>query len=147
MKILDYGDKANEAKPKVIGCVECNAKFEFDPGEILPDRCPVCGAYTTTSFYNVDGLAGTTKHTSVEKAFPELYSFYNIDQSTMDTDEIHDRIRSAVKHYYNSDGGYVFTEGRGVFVAIFQQDPDDKDDYAVYVTNSYATVDSWELEG
>lgn len=140
MKILDYGDKTK--KPRVMGCVECNAKFELEADEPNPRKCPVCGA-SGHSLYNVDEKV---QDFNIITGFPNFYSSWNMDFTIVNTEKVRDMIRSAVRAYYDGDGRYAVVEGRGLFVAIFQQDPDDKDDYSVYITNSYATVNSLTFE-
>lgn len=133
MKILDYGDKTK--KSRVMGCVECNAKFELEADEPNPRKCPVCGA-SGHSLYNVD----IEQNSNVVTGFPDLYPSWNMDLTTIDIEKVRGIIERAVRAYY--DGEYAIIEGGGLLVIIIQRDPDDKDNYSVYITNSYATVNS-----
>ena len=143
MKIVDWGKKKTSAR--LIGCCECEARISLENGEAIPEKCPVCGA-SKTSLYTVDTKRKSQSLHPAARAFPELYDERFIGDATADILATQKTIDYAIEAYYKANCGYAFVEGEGIFVAVFQEDDTDRDDYFVMVTDSYREVNSYELE-
>lgn len=142
MKIIDYDGRKDT---HLIGCCECRARMILDDNEKMPRECPICGALRT-SLYNINTEKEAQTFSLVAKAFPDLYDVVFLTRAINDIAKTQKIIDHAINIYYKTNCGYAFVENEGVFVAVFQEDEQDKNCYSVVVTDFYRKIDSYGLE-
>ena len=144
MKILDYGNNKPNEEPKVLRCTICGAQFELETGEKVPTKCPLCGAKELTATNKKEKSSNVKLHPIAEVYPGKYYSFSS--NATANEFDVQKMIAQAMKVYYENNSGYAFCETAGFFVAVFQEDENDKDNYFVVITDKYKEISSYELE-
>ena len=143
MKIIKQGSPAKVKKvtPISIACQDCGLEAELDRGEDVT-RCPCCGSSNLVS--TVPFVDFPRKKLPSER-FPDEYYHFNSsgdgDAAVLSEQETAKMIDDTVEEYKKANCGYAFS-GRGdTFVAVFQTDEDDTNDFLVVVSKDHYEYD------
>ena len=145
MRIIKQGNLNSRKKDKITTiyvCSKCGAEAEVDAEEIV-GACPCCGARNGTFAPKL-----TSKPLSAGGAFPEKYFQFGVSEGAvkLSDEEIRNMIDETVQVYLRNNCGYCYSGTGDTFVAVFQSDQNDINDYFVVVGKDYYELDSYELE-
>ena len=146
MRIIKQGNLNSRKKDKIATvyvCSKCGAEVEVDAGEIVKS-CPCCGSRNGAFAPKI-----TNKQISAGEAFPEKYFQFGVSEGSvkLPDEEIRNMIDKTVQKYLRSNGGYCYSGTGDTFIAVFQSDENNINDYFVVVAKDYYEIDSCELEG
>lgn len=137
MRIIKKGNPIKTIKMPLasVSCPICGFEAELDPGENVT-QCPCCGA--SDVIFTTSLAAFETKKKSPSERFPDEYYHFNSsgdgDAAVLSERETAKMIDDTVEEYKKANCGYAFS-GRGdTFVAVFQTDEDDVNDFLVVVS-------------
>lgn len=145
MRIIKQGKPKEEEKTARYVCNNCGAEIEIEIDECA-DCCPCCGEeqlILLPKIYN----KSFRKTLSAGEAFPSKYYQFGIseDAKRESDEEVRSMIDEAVQTYFKSNCGYCYNGTGDTFVAVFQSDKDDINDYFVVVGKNYYEINSCEL--
>lgn len=145
MRIVKQGNLDPQKEDKIAAiyvCKKCGAEAEVDTGEIV-EACPCCGARNGAFAPKL-----TNKPLSAGEAFPEKYFRFGVSEGAvkLPDEEIRNMIDKTVQTYLRSNCGYCYSGTGDTFIAVFQLDKNDINDYFVVVGKNYYEIDSCELE-
>ena len=145
MRIIKRGNLNLQKEYKVATvyvCSKCGAEVEVDAGEIVKS-CPCCGSRNGAFAPKI-----TNKQISAGEAFSEKYFQFGVSEGSvkLPDEEIRNMIDKTVQKYLRSNGGYCYSGTRDTFIAVFQSDENNINDYFVVVAKDYYEIDSCELE-
>ena len=145
MKIIKQGNLNPQKEDKITAvyvCNKCGAEAEVDAGENV-GACPCCGARNGAFAPKL-----TNKPLSAGEAFPEKYFRFGVSERAvkLSDEEIRNMIDKTVQTYLINNCGYCYSGTGDTFVAVFQSDKNDINDYFVVVAKDYYEIDSCELE-
>lgn len=145
MRIIKQGNLNHQKKDRITAvyvCSKCGAEAEVDAEEIV-GACPCCGA-RNGSF----APKPTNKPISAGKAFPEKYFQFGVSEGAvkLSDEEIRNMIDKTVQGYLRNNCGYCYSGTGDTFIAVFQSNKNDINDYFVVVGKDYYEIDSYELE-
>lgn len=144
MRIIKQG-KPKEEKMIHYVCNNCGAEIEVEIDEDM-DCCPCCGEEQLMLLPRTDNKP-FRKPLSAGEAFPSKYYQFGIseDAKRESDEEIRGMIDKAIQTYFKSNCGYCYNGTGDTFVAVFQSDKDDINDYFVVVGKNYYEINSCEL--
>lgn len=140
MKIIKEGNpkKARNASPTSFTCYTCGLEAELELGEDI-SICPCCGSRNLV--FTTPLVATNTKKKSVSEMFPDEYYHFdsrgNGDAVVLSERETAKMIDDTVEEYKKSNCGYAFSGMGDTFVAVFQTDEDDANDFLVVVSKDH----------
>ena len=141
MKIVKQGNpkEIKKATPISIACQDCGMEAELDRGEDVT-RCPCCGSSNLVS--TVPFIDFPRKKSPSER-FPDEYYHYSKEAGAIALSNrgISQLIEETIKLYRSSGHGYAFSSTGDTFVAVFQTDEDDVNDFLVVVSKDYYECD------
>ena len=145
MRIIKRGNLNLQKEYKVATvyvCSKCGAEVEVDAGEIVKS-CPCCGSRNGAFAPKI-----TNKQISAGEAFPEKYFQFGVSEGSvkLPDEEIRNMIDKTVQKYLRSDCGYCYSGTGDTFIAVFQSDENNINDYFVVVGKNYYEINSCELE-
>ena len=145
MRIIKQGNLNYQKEDKITAvyvCNKCGAEAEVDAEEIVR-ACPCCGSRNGAFAPKI-----TNKQISAGEAFPEKYFQFGVSEGSvkLPDEEIRNMIDKTVQKYLRSNCGYYYSGTGDTFVAVFQSDKNDINDYFVVVSKDYYELDSCELE-
>ena len=145
MRIIKQGNLNPQKEDKITAvyvCNKCGAEAEVDAEEIV-GACPCCGARNGTFAPKL-----TNKPLSAGEAFPEKYFQFGVSEGSvkLPDEEIRNMIDETVQKYLRSNCGYCYSGTGDTFIAVFQSDENNINDYFVVVAKDYYEIDSCELE-
>lgn len=137
MRIIKEGNPIKTIKMPLasVSCPICGFEAELDPGENVT-QCPCCGS--SNVIFTTPLAAFEAKKKSPSERFPDEYYHFNSsgdgDAAVLSERETAKMIDDTVEEYKKANCGYAFS-GRGdTFVAVFQTDEDDANDFLVVVS-------------
>ena len=137
MRIIKEGNPIKTIKMPLasVSCPICGFEAELDPGENVT-QCPCCGS--SNVIFTTSLAAFEAKKKSPSERFPDEYYHFNSsgdgDAAVLSERETAKMIDDTVEGYKKANCGYAFS-GRGdTFVAVFQTDEDDANDFLVVVS-------------
>lgn len=82
------------------------------------------------------------------EAFPEKYFRFGVSEGSvkLPDEEIRNMIDKTVQTYLRSNCGYCYSGTGDTFIAVFQSNENDINDYFVVVGKNYYEINSCELE-
>ena len=145
MRIIKHGNLNAKNENKIAAvyiCSKCGAEAEVDTGESI-ESCPCCGARNGAFAPKI-----TNKPLSAGEAFPEKYFRFGVSEGAvkLPDEEIRNMIDKTVQTYLRSNCGYCYNGTGDTFIAVFQSDENDINDYFVVVGKNYYEINSCELE-
>lgn len=145
MRIIKRGNLNLQKEDKVATvyvCSKCGAEVEVDAGEIVKS-CPCCGSRNGAFAPKI-----TNKQISAGEAFPEKYFQFGVSEGAvkLSDEEVRNMIDETVQEYLRNNCGYSCSATGDTFIAVFQSDANNINDYSVVVGKSYYEIDSCELE-
>ena len=145
MRIIKQGNlnAKNENKiATVYVCSKCGAEVEVDAGEIVKS-CPCCGSRNGAFAPKI-----TNKLLSAGEAFPEKYFRFGESEESvkLSDEEVRNMIDKTVQKYLRSNCGYCYSGTGDTFIAVFQSDINNINDYFAVVGKNYYEIDSCELK-
>ena len=136
MRIIKQGrpTKVKKTTPISIVCQDCGLEAEIDRGEDVT-RCPCCGSSDLVSTVLFVDFA---RRKSPSERFPDEYYHFNSsgdgDCAILSERETAKMIDDTVEEYKKANCGYAFSSTGDTFVAVFQTDEDDINDFLVMVS-------------
>lgn len=137
MRIIKEGNPAKNEKTTLhsVSCPICGFEAELDPGENVI-QCPYCKS--TKFVFTTPIISFRPKKKSPSERFPDEYYHFNSsgdgDAEILSEHETAKMIDDTVEEYKKANCGYAFS-GRGdTFVAVFQTDEDETNDFLVVVS-------------
>lgn len=143
MRIIKQGRpiKVKKTTPISIACQDCGLEAELDRGEDVA-RCPCCGSSNLVS--TVPFVDFVCKKLPSER-FPDEYYHFNSsgngDCAILSQQETAQMIDDTVEEYKKADCGYAFSSTGDTFVAVFQTDEDDVNNFLVMVSKDHYEYD------
>lgn len=143
MKIIKEGKltKVKKTTPISIACQDCGLEAELDRGEDVT-RCPCCGS--SNLVLTVPFVDFSRKKLPSER-FPDEYYRFNSsgdgDCAILSQQETAQMIDDTVEEYKKSNCGYAFSSIGDTFVAVFQTDEDEINDFLVVVSKDHYEYD------
>lgn len=143
MKVIKEGKptKVKKTTPISIACQDCGLEAELDRGEDVT-RCPCCGSLNLVS--TVPFIDFPRKKLPSER-FPDEYYHFNSsgdgDCKVLTEYETAKMIDDTVEEYKKTDCGYAFSSTGDTFVAVFQTDEDEINDFLVVVSKDHYEYD------
>ena len=146
MRIIKQGKPKEEKKTVRYVCDNCEAEIEVGINESL-DCCPCCGEEQLMLLPKTIDKA-FHKPLSAGEAFPEKYFQFGASEGSvkLSDEEIRNMIDKTVHAYLRNNCGCCYSGTGDTFVAVFQSDKNDINDYFVVVSKDYYELDSGELE-
>lgn len=141
MRILKQSN-LNHQKAAIYVCSKCGAEAEVSAEEIV-EACPCCGARNAAF---APKLTNTTL--SAGEAFPKKYFRFGVSEGSakLSDEKVRNMIDETVQAYLRNNCGYCYSGTGDTFIAVFQSDENDINDYFVVVCRDYYELDSFELE-
>ena len=139
MKITKQGSPAKVKKvaPISIACQDCGLEAELDRGEDVT-RCPCCGSSNLVS--TVPFVDFPRKKLPSER-FPDEYYHFNSsgdgDCAILSEQSTAKMIDDTVEEYKKCDCGCAFSSAGDTFVAVFQTNKDNVNDFLVMVSKDH----------
>lgn len=139
MRIIKQGrpTKVKKTAPISIVCQDCGLEAEIDRGEDVA-RCPCCGSSDLVS--TVPFVDFVCKKLPSER-FPDEYYHFNSsgdgDCAILSEQSTAKMIDDTVEEYKKANCGYAFSSRGDTFVAVFQTDEDDANDFLVVVSKDH----------
>lgn len=137
MRIIKQGRRAENEKTTSysVSCPICGFEAELDPGENVI-QCPNCES--SKLIFTTPFIGFHPKKKSPSERFPDEYYRFNSsgdgDAAILSERETAKMIDETVEEYKKANCGYAFS-GRGdTFVAVFQTDEDEINDFLVVVS-------------
>ena len=137
MRIIKQGRPAENEKTTSysVSCPICGFEAELDPGESVI-QCPNCES--SKLIFTTPFIGFRPKKKSPSERFPDEYYHFNSfgdgDAAILSERETAKMIDDTVEEYKKTNCGYAFS-GRGdTFVAVFQTDEDEINDFLVVVS-------------
>ena len=137
MRIIKQGRRAENEKTTSysVSCPICGFEAELDPGENVI-QCPNCES--SKLIFTTPFIGFHPKKKSPSERFPDEYYHFNSsgdgDAAILSERETAKMIDDTVEEYKKANCGYAFS-GRGdTFVAVFQTDEDEINDFLVVVS-------------
>lgn len=145
MRIIKQGKPKEDKKTARYVCNNCGAEIEIEIDESL-DCCPCCGEEQLMLLPRNEDQT-SRKPLSAGEAFPEKYFQFGVSEGAakLSDEKIRNMIDEAVQTYFKSNCGYCYNGTGDTFVAVFQSDKDDINDYFVIVGKNYYEINSCEL--
>lgn len=145
MRIIKQGRPKEEEKAARYVCNNCGAEIEIEIDECA-DCCPCCGKEQLMLLPKIDNKP-FRKSLSAGEAFPEKYFQFGISDGAVKIpdERIRNMIDETVQTYLKNDYGYCYSGTGDTFIAVFQSDKDDINDYFVVVGKNYYEINSCEL--
>ena len=146
MRIIKQGKPKEEKKTVRYVCNNCEAEIEVGINESL-DCCPCCGKEQLMLLPKTRDKE-FHKQISAGEAFPEKYFQFGVSEGAvkLPNEEIRNMIDKTVQKYLRSNGGYCCSGTGDTFIAVFQSDENNINDYFVVVGKNYYEINSCELE-
>ena len=146
MRIIKQGKPKEEKKTVRYVCNNCEAEIEVGINESL-DCCPCCGKEQLMLLPKTIDKE-FHKPLSAGEAFPEKYFRFGISEESvkLSDEEVRNMIDETVQKYLRSNCGYCYSGTGDTFIAVFQSDVNNINDYSVVVAKDYYEIDSCELE-
>ncbi len=147
MRIIKQGKpKEEEEKTARYVCNNCGAEIEVEPDESLY-CCPCCGEEQLILLPESEDKA-SHKPLSAGEAFPEKYFQFGVSKGAakLSDEKIRNMIDKTVQTYFKSNCGYCYNGTGDTFIAVFQSNENDINDYFVVVGKNYYEINSCELE-
>ena len=143
MRIIKQGNpkETKKATPISIACQDCGMEAELDRGEDVT-RCPCCGSSNLVS--TVPFIDLPRKKLPSERFPYEYYRFNSSgdgDCAILSQQETAQMIDDTVEEYKKANCGYAFSSTGDTFVAVFQTDEDDVNDFLVMVSKDHYECD------
>lgn len=143
MRIIKQGSpKAKkEMTPISIVCQDCGLEAELDHGEEVA-KCPCCGSFNLVSTVP---FADFYCKKSPSERFPDEYYHFNSsgdgDAKILTERETAKMIDDTIETYRRENCGYAFSSTGDTFVAVFQTDEDDVNNFLVMVSKDHYEYD------
>lgn len=143
MRIIKQGRpiKVKKTTPISIVCQDCGLEAEIDRGEDVT-RCPCCGSLNLVSTVPFVDFA---RRKSPSERFPDEYYHFNSsgdgDCAILSEQSTAKMIDDTVEEYKKANCGYAFSSTGDTFVAVFQTDEDDVNDFLVMVSKDHYEYD------
>lgn len=144
MRIIKEGNptKVIKTTPVSVSCPICGFKAELDPGEDVT-RCPYCGS--SNMVFTTPLITFKPKKKSPSERFPDEYYHFNSsgdgDGAILSEQETAKMIDDTVEEYKKTNCGYAFSSRGDTFVAVFQTDEDDVNNFLVTVSKDHYEYD------
>lgn len=144
MKIIKQGNptKVIKTPPTSVSCPICGFEAELDPGEDVK-WCPCCES--SNIIVTTSSVAFKPKKKSPSERFPDEYYRFNSsgdgDAAILSEQETAKMIDDTVEEYKKANCGYAFSSTGDTFVAVFQTDEDDVNDFLVVVSKDHYEYD------
>lgn len=143
MRIIKQGKptKVKKTTPISFACQDCGLEAELERGEDVT-KCPCCGSFNLVS--TVPFVDFYCKKSPSER-FPDEYYHLNFsgdgDCAILSQQETAKMIDDTVEAYKRENCGYAFSSSGDTFVAAFQTNEDDPNNFLVVVSNDYYEYD------
>lgn len=143
MRIIKEGNptKVKKTTPISIVCQDCGLEAELERGEDVA-KCPCCGSLNLVS--TVPFVDFHCKKSPSER-FPDEYYHFNSsgdgDAVVLSERETAKMIDDTVEEYKKANCGYAFSCTGDTFVAVFQTDEDEINDFLVVVSKDHYEYD------
>lgn len=144
MRIIKEGNlnKVKKTTPVSVLCPICGFEAELDPGETIT-QCLCCESPNLV--FTSPLVDFTPKKKSLGERFPEDYYHFNSsgdgDAKVLTERETAKMIDDTVKEYKKTNCGYAFSSTGDTFVAVFQTDEDETNDFLVMVSKDHYEYD------
>lgn len=144
MRIIKEGNpiKAKKDSPVSVSCPICGLEAELELGEDIT-QCPCCGS--SNVIFTTPLIAFKEKKKSPSERFPDEYYHFNSsgdgDAKILTERETAEMIDDTVKEYRGANCGYAFSSCGDTFVAVFQTDEDDVNNFLVMVSKDHYEYD------
>lgn len=144
MKIIKQGSPTEDKNTTMcsVSCSICGFEAELDPGENLI-RCPYCKS--SKLVFTTQLIDFRSKKKSPSERFPdEYYRFTSSgdgNAAILSEQETAKMIDDTVKEYKKANCGYAFSSTGDTFVAVFQTNEDDVNDFLVVVSKDHYEYD------
>lgn len=143
MRIIKQGKpiKFKKATPISITCQDCGLEAELDCCEDV-ERCPCCGS---SNLVSIVPFVDFSRKKLPSERFPDEYYHFNSsgdgDVAILSELETAKMIDDTVEEYKKANGGYAFLSRCDTFVAVFQTNEDDVNNFLVMVSKDYYEYD------
>lgn len=145
MRVIKEGNPIKIKNAKAIhssvSCPICGFEAELDPGEAVLE-CPCCGSPNVVFTMP---LVNSYRKKLPSERFPDEYYRFNSsgdgDCAILSERETAKMIDDTVEEYKKANCGYAFSSTGDTFVAVFQTDEDDVNDFLVMVSKDHYEYD------
>lgn len=144
MRIIKEGNpiKVKRTTEISIDCRDCGLEAELDRGEAVT-KCPCCGS--SNLVFTTPLISLRPKKKSPSERFPDEYYHFSSsgdgDAAILSERETAKMIEDTVEEYKKANCGYAFSSTGDTFVAVFQTDEDDVNDFLVMVSKDHYEYD------
>ena len=144
MRIIKQGKptKVKKTTPISIACQDCGLEAELDCGEAVT-KCPCCGS--SNLVFTTPLISFHPKKKSPSERFPDEYYHFNSsgdgDAAILSEQLTAKMIDDTVEEYKKNNCGYAYSGAGDTFVAVFQTDEDDINDFLVVVSKDHYEYD------
>lgn len=143
MKIIKQGNPKEIKKTTsiLVSCPICGLEAELGYDENVT-QCPCCGSSLNFAF-TTPLVNFKAKKKSPSERFPDEYYHYSEEAGAivLSNQGVSRLIEETIKLYRSSGHGYAFSSTGDTFVAVFQTDEDDVNDFLVVVSKDYYECD------
>lgn len=144
MRIIKQGRQAESERmtSDSVSCPICGFEGELDPGESII-QCPYCKSFNLV--FTTPLIDFRPKKKSPSERFPDEYYHFNSsgdgDCAILSEQSTAKMIDDTVEEYKKANCGYAFSNRGDTFVAVFQTDEDDVNDFLVMVSKDHYEYD------
>ena len=143
MRVIKEGNpaKVKTTTPISIVCQDCGFEAEIERGEDVT-KCPCCGSFNLVS--TVPFVDFYRKKSPSERFPDEYYHFSSSgdgDAAVLSEQSTAKMIDDTVEEYKKNNCGYAYSGAGDTFVAVFQTDEDDINDFLVMVSKDHYEYD------
>ena len=144
MRIIKQGRRAENEKTTSysVSCPICGFEAEIDPGENLI-QCSYCKSFKLV--FTTPPIDFRSKKKSPSERFPDEYYRFSSsgdgDAVILSEQETAKMIDNTVEEYKKANCGYAFSSTGDTFVAVFQTNEDDVNDFLVVVSKDHYEYD------
>ena len=144
MRIIKEGNpiKIKKMPSASVSCPICGFEAELDPGENVT-QCPYCGSFNVV--FTTSLVTFKPKKKLPSERFPDEYYHFNFsgdgNGKILTERETAEMIDDTVEEYKKANCGYAFSDVGDTFVAVFQTDEDDVNNFLVMVSKDHYEYD------
>ena len=144
MRIIKQGNPTEDKNTTMysVSCPICGFEAELDPGENLI-QCPYCKSLKLV--FTTPPIDSSSKKKSPSERFPDEYYRFSSsgdgDAVILSEQETAKMIDNTVEEYKKANCGYAFSSTGDTFVAVFQTNEDNVNDFLVVVSKDHYEYD------
>lgn len=144
MRIIKQGNPTEDKNTTMysVSCPICGFEAELDPGENLI-QCPYCKSLKLV--FTTPPIDSRSKKKSPSERFPDEYYRFSSsgdgDAVILSEQETAKMIDNTVEEYKKANCGYAFSSTGDTFVAVFQTNEDNVNDFLVVVSKDHYEYD------